>query len=144
MSDLKRFIDAQERDFDTALHEIQAGRKRSHWMWYVFPQIQGLGFSSTSRYYAIHDLKEAQDYLSDPYLNHNLMTICNALLSLDTSDAHQVFGSPDDMKLCSSMTLFEAAAEKAGRRDEKEIFAKVLDRFYCRKPDQRTINILQS
>lgn len=143
MSDLKRFIDAQRRDYGTALQEIQFGRKSSHWMWYIFPQIQGLGFSSTSKYYAVHDLKEAQDYLNDPYLNHNLVTICEALLFLDTSDAYKVFSSPDDMKLRSSMTLFEAAADKAGRTDEKEIFAKVLDRFFRGERDQRTIDILQ-
>ena len=95
MSDLLRFKEAQRRDFDTALAEIKNGRKQSHWLWYIFPQIHGLGFSSMSAYYAIKDLKEAEDFLNDPYLGGNLRKISEALLELDTDDPHRVFGSPD-------------------------------------------------
>src|SRR5947209_2981933 len=95
-SSLQRFVDAQQTDYATALSEIKRGRKRSHWMWYVFPQIQGLGFSETSRYYAIKDLREAEAYLKDPVLGPRLAEICEALLALPTNDAHAVFGSPDD------------------------------------------------
>ena len=143
MSNLKRFIDAEKQDFDRALSEIQAGQKQSHWMWYIFPQIQGLGFSSISEFYSIHTLEEAVDFLKDPYLGKNLITISDALLKLDTNDPHEVFGSPDDLKLCSSMTLFEIAAKEAdGEIANTDVFTKVLEKFYSGKRDQRTIDIL--
>ena len=136
MSDLQRFTEAQKQDFDQALEEIRRGQKRSHWMWYIFPQIRGLGFSSISAYYGIRNLKEAEDFLKDPYLGENLRTICQALLELDTDNPHQVFGSPDDLKLLSSMTLFEKAEGKAG------IFTKVIEKYYGGKRDQKTLKIL--
>ena len=136
MSDLQRFIEAQKQDFDLALEEIRRGRKRSHWMWYIFPQIRGLGFSSMSAYYGIQDLKEAEDFLKDPYLGENLRTICQALLELDTDDPHQVLGSPDDLKLLSSMTLFEAAEGKGG------VFTNVIEKYYGGRRDQKTIELL--
>lgn len=144
MSNLRRFIEAQHRDFDTALQEIRTGRKRSHWMWYIFPQIHGLGFSSTSQYYAIQNLQEAEDFLADPYLGGNLRAICGILLVLETNDPYQIFGSPDDMKLRSSMTLFEAAADKAGREGDRNIFSKVLRKYYKGRRDQKTLGILNS
>ncbi len=144
MSGLKRFIDAQKQDFKAALQEIRTGRKRSHWMWYIFPQIQGLGFSSTSRYYAIQDLKEAEDFLADPYLGKNLLTICDALLKLDTDDPYQVFGSPDDLKLRSSMTLFLAAAVEAGNSAAEESFSNVLKKYYGGRRDEKTLQILKN
>ena len=98
MSGLQRFTDAQKMDFDTALAEIRNGRKESHWMWYIFPQLCGLGFSSMSEYYGIKDLEEAKAFLNDPYLGENLRTISEALLELKTDDPHQVFGSPDDFE----------------------------------------------
>lgn len=106
-------------------------------MWYIFPQIRGLGFSSMSAYYGIQDLEEAEDYLKDPYLGGNLRSICQALLELDTDDPHQVLGSPDDLKLLSSMTLFEAAEGKGG------IFTKVIEKYYGGRRDQRTLGILK-
>ena len=136
MSDLQRFTEAQKLDFDLALEEIRSGCKRSHWMWYIFPQIRGLGFSSMSAYYGIQDLEEAEDYLKDPYLIGNLRTICQALLELDTDDPHQVLGSPDDLKLLSSMTLFEAAEGKGG------VFTKVIEKYYGGRRDQKTIELL--
>lgn len=136
MSDLQRFKEAQKQDFDLALEEIRRGQKRSHWMWYIFPQIRGLGFSSMSAYYGIRNLEEAMDFLKDPYLGGNLKEICQALLELDTDNPHQVFGSPDDLKLLSSMTLFEKAEGKAG------IFTKVIEKYYGGKRDQKTLKIL--
>ena len=113
-------------------------------MWYIFPQIQGLGFSSTSRYYAIQDLKEAEDFLADLYLGKNLLTICDALLKLDTDDPYQVFGSPDDLKLRSSMTLFLAAAVEAGNSAAEESFSNVLEKYYGGRRDEKTLQILKN
>src|SRR5438270_10060514 len=105
---LKRFIDAQERDYEIALAEIKNGRKRSHWMWYIFPQVKGLGFSSTSQHYGIANLKEAEAYLRHPVLGPRLIAISNELLNLENKNATDIFGNPDDMKLRSAMTLFAA------------------------------------
>ena len=135
--DLSRFTQEQERMYETALEEIKAGRKRSHWMWYIFPQIRGLGYSQTSRFYAIESLDEARAFLQDPYLAGNLQEICTALLGLESSNATEVFGRPDDLKLRSSMTLFSVAA---GR---DSIFQKVLDKFFDGRPDHRTLRILE-
>ena len=136
MSSLERFVTAQARDFDTALEEIEHGRKRSHWMWYVFPQIQGLGMSSTAQYYSIKDLQEARDFLAHPVLGRNLLEISNALLRLDTNNPSAVMGWPDDLKLCSCMTLFEAA-------DPAEpVFGAVLDKFYHGERDRLTLDRL--
>ncbi len=137
MNDLQRFKEAQKRDFDTALSEIQRGRKRSHWMWYIFPQIQGLGFSSTSAYYAIQNMAEAEDFLNDPYLGANLRTISEALLELDTDDPYQIFGSPDHLKLLSCMTLFEAAEGEGG------VFTQVIEKYYDGRRDDKTLYILE-
>ena len=137
MNDLQRFKEAQKRDFDTALSEIQRGRKRSHWMWYIFPQIQGLGFSSTSAYYAIQNMAEAEDFLNDPYLGANLRTISEALLELDTDDPYQIFGSPDHLKLLSCMTLFEAAEGEGG------VFTQVIEKYYRGRRDDKTLKILK-
>ena len=133
---IDRFITAQQRDFETALSEIRAGGKRSHWMWYIFPQIQGLGFSPTARFYAIKDIQEAKEYLENPYLSGNLQMICDALLSLPTDDPGIILGYPDDLKLCSSMTLFSQAAP------ESILFRKVLDKFYDGRADAETLRIL--
>lgn len=135
MHDLNRFISAQERSYDAALREIKAGRKRTHWMWYIFPQIAGLGFSSTAQFYAISSMQEAKDYYAHPVLGKRLVEISEALLALDTSDAGAVMGYPDDLKLRSSMTLFLAASGDA-------VFQRVLDKFYSGKPDSKTLNIL--
>lgn len=135
MHDLNRFISAQERSYDAALREIKAGHKRTHWMWYIFPQIAGLGFSSTAQFYAISSMQEAKDYYAHPVLGKRLVEISEALLALDTSDAAAVMGYPDDLKLRSSMTLFLAASGDA-------VFQKVLDKFYSGKPDSKTLSIL--
>ena len=137
-SNLSRFVKAQQYDYDQALREIQSGRKRSHWMWYIFPQIQGLGFSSTAQYYAIRDLQEAKDYLAHPVLGPRLREISSALLSLEGLSAHEIFGFPDDLKLRSSMTLFRLADL------EDDLFEKVLEKYYDGIPDSRTVDIVQN
>ena len=134
--DLERFVSAQERDYLTALAEIRRGRKRSHWMWYIFPQLRGLGMSSTSYFYGIENLEEAKAFLDDPFLGKNLIEISEALLSLDNSDARSIMGSPDDLKLRSSMTLFSLAAP------EEPVFKKVLEKFYLGIQDPATLRIL--
>ena len=103
---VKRFEKAQQRDYETALAEIRSGQKRSHWMWYIFPQLKGLGRSPTAQYYGIADQQEAREFLNHPVLGAHLREISQALLELTTSDANEVFGFPDNLKLCSSMTLF--------------------------------------
>ncbi|WP_183772465.1 DUF1810 domain-containing protein [Catenibacillus scindens] len=138
MSDLSRFHQAQKYDYDIALQEIKNGRKESHWMWYIFPQIQGLGYSSTAQYYAISDMAEAKAYLKDNVLRCRLVEISQALLDLPANDAMEVFGVPDNMKLRSSMTLFSMAAP------EISVFQKVLDKFFAGQPDRRTLEILET
>jgi uncharacterized protein (DUF1810 family) len=130
---LSRFIDAQSDGiYEQALTEIKGGRKQSHWMWFIFPQMEGLGFSGTAQFYGIQGLAEAKAYLADAVLGPRLREICAALLALDTSDPHKVFGSPDDMKLRSSMTLFALAAP------EEKLFADVLGKYYDGKRCSKT------
>jgi uncharacterized protein (DUF1810 family) len=134
-ADLSRFLKAQEQDYEQALREIRSGRKRSHWMWYIFPQIQGLGFSPTAQYYAIRDLQEARDYLAHPVLGARLKEISSALLDLNGLSASEILGYPDDLKLRSSMTLFRMA-------DLNEpVFLEVLEKYYDGKPDARTVEL---
>jgi uncharacterized protein (DUF1810 family) len=130
---LKRFLEAQARDYEIALAEIRAGRKRSHWMWYIFPQIKGLGFSSTSQRFAIRDLKEAQAYLRHPVLGARLVEITQTLLKLEGNNAQQVFGSPDDLKLKSCMTLFAAVP------GTDPVFGQVLQKYFQGKNDPHTL-----
>ncbi|RAJ93128.1 uncharacterized protein (DUF1810 family) [Larkinella arboricola] len=134
-SHLERFINAQQTDYFRALTEIRNGRKESHWMWYIFPQIRGLGFSETARFYAIHDLKEAGDYLAHPVLGKRLIEISSALLAIEGKTAHQILGSPDDLKLRSSMTLFSLL------ENTDPVFQAVLDKFFNGLPDQRTVEL---
>jgi len=136
MNDLKRFLDAQENDFERALAEIKLGRKQSHWMWYIFPQIAELGFSSTSKFYAIKDRGEAENYLAHPLLGKRLIEISNALLKVEGKTANQIFGSPDDMKLKSSMTLFGAL------ENTNPVFQRVLDKYFDSAKDGRTLELI--
>src|SRR5579872_3353242 len=133
---LKRFIDAQQRDYEIALAEIRNGRKRSHWMWDIFPQVKGLGFSSTSQHYGIADMKEAEAYLRHPVLGQRLIAVSQALLDLENANAAYIFGSPDDMKLRSAMTLFAAV------KDSDPVFQQVLDKYFQGKADSQTLTIL--
>lgn len=134
--DISRFIEAQRSSYQQALSEIKNGKKASHWIWYIFPQIKGLGRSAMSEYYGIQDIDEAKAYLADAILSKRLIEICEVLLSLDTNDAVEVMGRPDDKKLKSSMTLFDAAT------DSLEIFQMVLDKYYNGKKDNLTLRIL--
>ena len=134
--DMSRFIKAHELDYQRALAEIKDGKKVSHWIWYIFPQMKGLGRSSMSDYYGIQDLEEAKAYLADPILGKHLIEICGALLSLDSNDATEVMGQPDDRKLKSSMALFDAATESL------DVFQRILDKYYHGKKDYRTLKML--
>lgn len=136
---LQRFVDAQANSYQTALSEIRAGKKRSHWMWYIFPQTAGLGHSDYAIRYAISNKDEAAAYLQHPTLGARLAEISNALLQLPTSDAFAVFGSPDHLKLHSSMTLFASVPS-----DHQKVFQAVLDKFYAGKMDARTMALLKS
>lgn len=133
---LERFIEPQEQDYEQALKEIRNGRKVSHWIWYIFPQLRGLGKSYMSDYYGIRDLDEAKAFLQDPYLGKHLQKISEALLNLDNDNATQIMGRPDDMKLRSSMTLFACADP------ENAVFEKVLEKFYNGHKDGRTLKML--
>ena len=134
--EISRFMKAHQSDYQRALSEIKNGKKVSHWMWYIFPQMKGLGHSPMSEYYGIRDLDEARVYLADPVLGKHLIEMCEALLSLDTDDATEVMGQPDDRKLKSSMTLFDAATESL------DVFQMVLDKYYHGKKDCRTLKML--
>ena len=138
MSNIKRYIKAQGRTHASALRELQNGYKSSHWSWWEIPQIIGLGMTSTSRQYAIRDLAEAKEYLANKILRAHLLELCDALLSLETNDAEYVMGYPDDLKLRSCMTLFQAADP------ECRTFQAVLDKFFGGKPDEKTLRILKN
>ena len=134
---LSRFHRAQDQDYQAALSEIRSGRKRSHWMWYIFPQMKGLGFSSLADYYGISGLEEAREYLNDPVLKDRLTKISQALLDLPGNDPVDVMGVPDYLKLRSSMTLFALAAP------DEPVFQLVLDKYYNGEPDSQTIRLLE-
>ncbi|MCC3153557.1 DUF1810 domain-containing protein [Hymenobacter sp. BT770] len=133
---LQRFLDAQEAAYPTALAEIQRGKKVSHWMWYIFPQLQGLGFSSTAQYYGLTGASEAGAFLQHPVLGPRLVRISEALLGLPGSDATRILGSPDDVKLRSSMTLF------ASLPNANPVFQQVLDKFFQGHQDPNTLRLL--
>lgn len=133
---LQRFLEAQEAAFPQALAELQQGRKQSHWMWYIFPQLQGLGRSATAHYYGLHNAAEARAYAQHPQLGSRLLVLCAALLALPETNATRIMGSPDDMKLRSCMTLFDAVCP------EQPIFQEVLDKFFRGQPDAQTLRLL--
>ena len=135
--DLSRFVDAQAHTYDQALAELRAGQKRTHWMWFVFPQIAGLGRSGMAQRFSIRDLDEARAYLAHPLLGRRLVECARALTALDTEDAEQVFGSVDAMKLHSSMTLFARAAP------DEPVFREVLDHYFAGALDDGTTSRLR-
>ncbi|HEY5368840.1 MAG TPA: DUF1810 domain-containing protein [Hanamia sp.] len=137
IKDLQRFLDAQEKNYLDALSEIKNGKKQSHWMWYIFPQIQGLALSETSKFYAIKNIQEAKEFLDHPVLGKRLIEISKALLNLETNDAHKIFGSPDEMKLHSSMTLFSSLS------GPNTVFQKVLDKYCDGKKDEKTLELIE-
>jgi len=133
---LERFARAQEDDFASALSEIKAGRKRTHWMWYVFPQLDGLGSSDTARYFAITGVEEARAYLAHPVLGPRLAECAEAALAVEGRSAREVFGSPDDMKLRSCATLFARVSPPGS------VFERLLTKYYPDGPDPRTLRLL--
>jgi len=135
--DLQRFVTAQAPVFETALAELMAGRKRSHWMWFVFPQLRGLGVSPTARIYGLASLAEAQAYLAHPLLGERLRRCIEAVLAAEGRSLAAIFGSPDDMKFRSSMTVFARAAG-----DEAALFHQALDRYAEGRMDERTLALL--
>ena len=135
--DIERFLKAQEFSYETALQEIRRGRKRTHWMWYIFPQLGQLGQSQMSKYYGMENLEEAEEYLAHPILGDRLRRICEALLRLDANDSYKVMGGIDGLKLHSSMTLF---AEADGY---DSVFGKVLEKYFNGKRDEKTVSLLQ-
>ena len=134
--DLARFVAAQEDDYETALAEVRAGRKRTHWMWYVFPQFDGLGFSPTARRYAIRTRAEADAYLRHPVLGPRLVAICEAALGVAGRSAREIFGPPDDLKLKSCATLFAAVSPPGS------VFERVLETFFPGGRDEKTLRLL--
>lgn len=137
--DAEKYLKAQEgpygSSYESALSEIRNGQKQGHWIWYIFPQLAGLGRSSTSQYYAIRNLEEAKAYLNNTVLRERLIGISEALLSLD-KDIRQIMWSPDDLKVRSCMTLFREADPSIG------VFQQVIDKFFGGKPDYRTLQLL--
>jgi uncharacterized protein (DUF1810 family) len=134
--DLQRFLDAQDGVYEQALAEIRSGRKRSHWMWFIFPQYDGLGFSEMSKLYAIRSHDEAKAYLEHPVLGGRLVGCVEAVLAIEKRSASEIFGSPDDLKLRSSATLF-AAVSPAG-----SVFEQLLDKFFHGTRDERTLRLI--
>lgn len=134
---LKRFVSAQIPDYETALAEVKNGRKKTHWMWYIFPQIQGLGFSEISKYYAIQNLDEAEEFLDHPVLGSRLLEISKALLALECDNAAKIFGNPDNLKLKSCMTLFSSLKETS------PVFQHVLEKFFKGSRDNQTLRLIK-
>ena len=134
--DLERFAQAQASSYEAALSEIKGGRKRSHWMWFVFPQFDGLGFSAMSRRYAIKSAAEAEAYLAHPLLGPRLITCVDVLLGLERRSAHEIFGSPDDMKMKSCATLFASVSP------EGSVFHQLLTKYFQGESDSRTLQLL--
>ena len=133
--DLQRFVDAQEGSYETAAKELRDGQKRSHWMWYIFPQFAGLGRSSTAQKFAVGSLDEAKAYVKHPVLGRRLGECTQLVLDIDGRTAQQIFGYPDTLKFRSSMTLFDQAAEKS-------MFSAALDTYYDGEPDEATLKLL--
>lgn len=136
MYNFDKFIEAQQEDYNQALKEIRNGRKLTHWVWYIFPQIKGLGTSDTAMYYAIESLDEAKEYLKNDYLRNNLLEISQALLDLDSNNPTEVLGYPDDLKVKSCMTLFHYADSSIS------VFKQVIDKYYNGQFDINTIDLI--
>jgi uncharacterized protein (DUF1810 family) len=135
---LKRFVAAQEPVFDIALAELKEGKKRGHWMWFVFPQLRGLGYSPTAQFYGIASVDEARAYLQDDVLGSRLTLCTQTVLEGQAQSLIDIFGSPDDLKFRSSMTLFEAADPK------EDLFGRALDGLCSGNRDERTLNLVKS
>jgi len=136
---LERFVTAQAPVFTTALEELKAGRKRSHWMWFVFPQLRGLGHSSMAEFYGLSSLDEARAYLAHPVLGPRLILCTETVLAVEGQSLYAIFGSPDDLKFCSSMTLFALAAGES-----ESAFRQALDRYCDGVRDERTVALCEA
>jgi len=136
MHQLERFVAAQEGIYQQVVNELSAGRKRSHWMWFIFPQLAGLGFSAMAQHYAIGSLAEARAYLAHPVLGARLRECSALVLAVQGATVHGIFGSPDNMKFHSSMTLFAQAAP------DEALFRDCLDKYFGGVPDQATLDLL--
>ena len=134
--DLNRFLAAQKECYAQVVSELKNGRKRTHWMWYIFPQIDGLAFSSMSRRYAIKNKEEAQAYLNHPLLGTRLQECAEAVMRVEERSIIEIFGSPDDMKLKSCATLFAAVSASGS------VFGRILEKYYHGDQDDRTLHLL--
>ncbi|MBQ2909539.1 MAG: DUF1810 domain-containing protein [Bacilli bacterium] len=134
---LDRFVSAQEHCYERALEEVKSGRKESHWMWFIFPQILGLGMSDTAIFYSINDIGEAKLYLEHEVLGPRLVEISKELLELDTDDPVDVFGDIDALKLNSCMTLFDYVS------DDENVFSEVIEKFYNGQKDEKTLQLIK-
>jgi len=135
--ELIRFLEAQNQMYLTALTEVKKGSKKSHWMWFIFPQVKGLGTSETARYFGLNGISQATEYLKHPVLGRHLVEISQALLALEGKTANQIFGTPDDLKLRSCMTLFAAV------ENSNPVFSRVLEKYFNGQPDALTLSILE-
>lgn len=133
---LNRFVEAQEDDYERALAEITSGRKRTHWMWYIFPQLDGLGFSSISKHFSIKSIEEARAYLDHPVLGPRLVECAEAVIAIDDLSATEIFGSPDDLKLKSCATLFASVLPPGSA------FDRLLAKYYMGARDAKTLQLL--
>jgi uncharacterized protein (DUF1810 family) len=138
--DLIRFLDAQDEVYDQVVAELTNGRKRTHWMWFIFPQLAGLGQSAMAQYYAIRDLNQAQRYLADPILGPRLRQVIKLMTDQKAKSALEILGSPDDLKFRSCLTLFREAAFE---NPDRVLFAEALDQFYHGQADSRTLELLR-
>jgi len=136
--DLDRFTGAQQRIYGAVLAELKSGQKRTHWMWFIFPQIDGLGHSSTAIHYAIKSVEEARAYLDHPVLGPRLVECAEAVLAVEGRPVSAIFGYPDDMKLKSSMTLFASIA-----KDSRSVFVRVLEKYFQEERDGATLRIIE-
>jgi uncharacterized protein (DUF1810 family) len=136
--ELNRFISAQEGIYDRVLAELRSGRKRTHWMWFIFPQIDGLGHSATTRRYAIKSMEEVRQYLNHPVLGPRLVECAEAVLAIEGRSISEIFGYPDDLKLESSMTLFACVA------DPRSVFVRILDKYFQGERDVRTLHLVEN
>jgi uncharacterized protein (DUF1810 family) len=133
---LTRFVQAQEDDYERALSELRSGRKRTHWMWYIYPQLDGLAFSATSKHYAIKNIEEAKAYLEHPILGPRLLECAEAVLQGEGRSVAEIFGYPDDLKLRSCATLFACVSPPGS------VFERLLEKYYQGEPDQETLRLL--
>ena len=136
-NNLTRFLSAQQPIYPQVVKELQSGKKTTHWMWFIFPQIDGLGHSSTAKYYSIKNIAEAKEYVAQPVLGKRLLECSNILLNIYSKTADEIFGYPDNLKLRSCMTLFNFVAP------QYKVFTHVLQKYFAGEPDEQTISILQ-